>query len=126
VLLDQLDQLVGFERLAEVVRGPHLGALLMAARMLARGEDHHRDAGGRGVALQAGQRLPAVDARHHDVEQDQVGALALGLGDAVLAVGRGLDAEARCLEHHLGGDDDQLLVFDDQDGSLHTELTATG
>jgi hypothetical protein len=47
------------------------------------------------------------------------GSQLLRLRDAVLAVGRGLDAEAGCLEHHLGGDDDQLLVFDDQDGSLH-------
>lgn len=51
VLLDQLNQLVRFEGLAEVVRRAHLRALLMAASMLTSREDHHGDARGVGVPL---------------------------------------------------------------------------
>ena len=40
-----------------------------------------------GVALEPLADLDAVDLRHHDVEQDQVGQLLLGGGQRLLAVG---------------------------------------
>ena len=40
MLLDEFDQFVGLERLAEVVRSAHLGALLVAANVFARREDY--------------------------------------------------------------------------------------
>ena len=40
-----------------------------------------------GVGLEPLADLDAVDLRHHDVEQDQVGQLLLGGGERLLAVG---------------------------------------
>ena len=79
--------------------------------------DH--DHGQGGIALpEARQDLEAVDARHLDVEDDDVRPAALHGGEAVLARG-GLDELVPLvLEDHPQGGSDVRLVVDDEDQRL--------
>ena len=65
------------------------------------------------------QHLDAVHAGHLDVEEHQVGRLALGLRDAVLAGGRGQHLVALVLEDHLQRIADRGFVVDDQQSRFH-------
>ena len=79
------------------------------------GEHDHRDRADAGVLLDPPQRLPAVDLRHHHVEQDQVRRLLAERGECLLGatgladeVALGLEVDAHVLPQ-------ALVVVDDQD-----------
>ena len=113
------------ERLGDVVVGAEIEALgLVGGRALGgQQDDRHRAA-----LAQLAHDLDAVEVGHDDVEQDDVGAHFLGLGQRFLAAARGDDAEALfaegdgyelcdawlvvCDEYERLGAHDHLLVDD--------------
>ena len=108
-------QLVRVERLGDVVVGAEVEALgLVGGRALGRQQDD-RD---RASLAQLAHDLDAVEVGHDDVEQDDVRADLLGLGQRLLAAARGDDAEALLAE----GDRDELrdpwFVVGDEDERL--------
>ena len=97
--MDPRDELPGAERLGEVVVGADGEPDDEVGLGVAGGE--HQD-GHRAVALDAPAHLEAVEAREHQVEDDEVGTEPLARLDAARAVGGDLDGEALAAEP--GGD----------------------
>ena len=89
------------------LEGVDLGELLGL-----RGEHDDRDAGGRRVAADVHERNPAVDLRHHDVENNDVDVLAAERRDARLAVRRANDLHALGGQTHANHLDDLGVVVD--------------
>ena len=73
---------------------------------------------GRGVVLQAPAGLVAVEHRHHDVQQDEVGLLGLGDLDRREPVARLDHLEAAGLQRERHELEDVRLVVDGED-ALH-------
>src|ERR1041385_3570209 len=65
------------------------------------------------VLLHVAQPRPAVDARHHQVEEHDVEAVALDRRDGLVAVAGGLDGEAMMLDDRRQQRTDRFLVLDD-------------
>ncbi len=88
---DARRELVGMERLGDVVVGAQVEALgLVAGRALGgQQDDRHR-----APLAQLAHDLDAVEVGHDDVEQDDVRAELLRLLERFLAAPRGDDAEA--------------------------------
>ena len=113
-------ELIRVERLGDVVVGAEVEALgLVGGRALGRQQDDRH----RPLLAELAHDLDAVEVRHHDVEQDDVRPNLLGLGEGILAAGRGDDAEALLTE----GDRDELrdprLVIRDEDQWLCSHTT---
>ena len=72
------------------------------------------------------QHLEAIHARHLDVEQHQVGRLAVGQRQAVLAGGGAVHVEALVLENHLERVANRRLVVDHQNPWFHREAGRSG
>ena len=80
----------------------------------------HEDDGRHVVAVEVLDDVEAVHARHLDVEEDEVGLLALDHLDGARAVGAGADDFDVGLLGEQGGDavTRQLLVVDDEGADL--------
>lgn len=64
-------------------------------------------------------RFDAVDVRHEDVREDELGAVALGLLDGFGAAVSSFGDEAVAVEDEHDGIGDELFIIDDEDaGSL--------
>ena len=103
------------ERLGQEVVGPGVQPLQPVAGLVER--RHHDDGnmGRRRLALEAATDIEAVHARHHHVQQDDVGLAALADRQGVGPVERGHDVEIlgrklRFQQLHIGDD-----VVDDED-----------
>ena len=72
---------------------------------------HGRDASERPA------RLETVDAREHQVDQDQLGRLGREVGDGILAAPHVVDRVALVLERQAHRGTDPLVVLDDQDAA---------
>jgi len=82
------------------------------------GDENHRDVAGFGNLAQLLQRLVAVHAGHHDIEQDQVGAWRRGChGQRPLARVGDTDVIV-VLEQAANHGQIVAIVIDDQDGVL--------
>jgi hypothetical protein len=79
------DQLLGEERLGQVVVGPGLEARQLVLELVAGGEDQHGDVTERLVALQDSTNLVAVALGEHQVQQDDVRSLVAGQLQSALA-----------------------------------------
>ncbi len=107
------------ERLVHEVVGAGLktGQAIVAA--VERGQQDNRNMTRVGVLLELPADLVAIDAGHHDVEQDNVGLRRNSLGNGAAAV-RSADHlivigfELGLEQAHIGGD-----VVDDQDARGH-------
>ena len=66
------------DRLGEEIVGAGLEPAHAVGCFRERGHHHHRNVGGAGIGLEALAGLEAVHARHHHVEQDEIGTLFLG------------------------------------------------
>ena len=114
---DPQQRLDAVERLGEEIARPHRQRPLLHRRRVVGGDDQHRQ-----VALDGEQRpqrlhhLEAVEVRHVQVEDDQVGPRDRHLADDLARVGEGGDVAAarggqQPIEHaHVG-----RLVVDDED-----------
>ena len=78
-------QLVGVERLGDVVVGAEVEALGLVGGRALRGQQDDRD---RPALAQLAHDLDAVEVGHHDVEQHDVRADLFGLGEGLLAAVR--------------------------------------
>src|ERR1700751_4553120 len=82
-------------------------------RARVRGERDDRNVARLWIVLQSSRRLPAVDHRHFEIHQDDVGALAQRHRTALLAIWRRHNVEiAQQLEPHLEHVDVVVVVLD--------------
>ena len=65
------------ERFGQVIVAAHLEALCLVLDVLERAEEHHRQFARRLAGAQLPAHLIAVETRHHDVEQHEVGRVLL-------------------------------------------------
>src|SRR5207244_12101470 len=107
----ELDRLEG---LREVVDTADLEPLAQVLVAVLRGHEDDRNVRRLRLRLEPPARLPAVDPRHHHVEQDEVGLLAPGEGDRPLAGARDLRLAADGLESPRQKFDIRDLVVDDK------------
>ena len=116
---DARRELVGVERLGDVVVGAEVEALgLVRGGPLGRQQDD-RD---RAALAELAHDLDAVEVGHDDVQQDDVRADLLGLGQRLLAAVGGDDAEALLAEGERDEFRDARLVVGDE----HERLGAQG
>ena len=115
----QRQQLVGVDRLGDVVARAGLEALLAVALHRLRGQRDHREVLPLGALADAAQRLVAVHLRHHDVHQDDVDVrVLLELGERALAV-LGVDhVHLVALEQRRQREDVAQVVVDDEHVAL--------
>src|SRR5215467_4563304 len=107
------DQPLEFDRLGVELVASGRKRLLALAGERVRGERDDRDVARLWIILQSSRRLPAVDHRHFEIHQDDVGALAQRHRTALLAVRCRHDVEiAQQLEPHLEHVDVVVVVFD--------------
>jgi hypothetical protein len=106
------------ERLGDVVDGAQSEAPLLVARGIHGGDEDHGNVAGKRIDAQVLEHLEAIHARHHDVEQDQVGSGLAGgdLQGARAGVGS-QDAASRLQQFAKNG---QVLrvVVDNEDGRV--------
>ena len=112
--LDPQDDLARAERLGDVVVGAELEADDAVELLALRGQHDERQAGGRGVALEQARELEAVEARQHQIEDDEVGETAANRLESAVAPAFDRHSEAGALEVELQHFGDVRLVFDDQ------------
>src|SRR5690606_21717369 len=112
---DGAKQLFASERFGQVLFRPDdAAARLVEQAVLGRQHDHRRRLELL-VALDERARLVAVQARHHDVDEDDLRLLVGDLGQGLEAVGGGDDLASLPLEQSLGGAADGLGVIDHHD-----------
>ena len=104
-------ELVGVERLGDVVVGAEVEALGLVGGRALGGQQDDRD---RSPLAQLAHDLDAVEVGHDDVEQDDVGADLLGLGEGLLAAACGDDTEALLAEGDRHELRDAWLVVGDE------------
>ncbi len=76
-LLERVDQVDRIERLGDVAQRPFDAPPHLELAVVERGDEKHRDLRARiPPGLELGQHRPAVDARHHEVEEHRVGRVA--------------------------------------------------
>ena len=111
---DPSEELHRLDRLVDVHHPAGLEAGGDVLRTVAGGDEDDRDVRGLRVGLQEPRGLPPVEARHHDVHEDQIGLLLHCHGDRVVSVAGGEGLVAVAAE----AADDQLnvrvLVVDDE------------
>ena len=113
-LFHRAQQLFLGEGLGQVVLGAdHAAARLVEQAVLGRQHDHRHMRETR-VALDDGAGLVAVQARHQDVAEDQVGVMVVDLGQRVEAVLGQHHLVAALAQEDLGAAPDGVAVVDDQ------------
>ena len=70
-------------RLGEKIVGARVQAGDAVGRLVQRGHHHHRHMGGLGIGLDAAADFEAVHARHHHVEQNDIGLVLFDLAPAL-------------------------------------------
>jgi PHP domain len=117
----QLGEVEGFD---EVVVSPQLEPLDAIADLVAGAED---DDSPRAVTGQRATEIPTVDARHHQVEDDEMWLEVVNHSETGVPVGGGANVEALVAETERDEVGDALLVIDDEDaGRLSHRLEYMG
>src|SRR6266542_1212593 len=118
---EELDRVEGFD---DVVVGARGEPEDLVGRERLRGE--HYDGRVRGVWVPAEpvRDLETVDARHHHIEQNEIGAQAGGLLERLFPVRGDRDLVARAAEVHLDESGDVRIVVDDQDRLRHQTVAS--
>ena len=103
----------------DVIHRADLKSVLLVLRVDLGGEKDHRNVARHRVCLQSAAHLVAVHARHHDVEQHDVGEPAIADVDGIGTVGGRDDVEIfgreACFEQlHVRKD-----IVDDEDAGSH-------
>ena len=106
------------DRLAQKLLGAGLEAAHPGVAIVERSDHDHGNVLGGGVRLDGFGQLVAVHPGHHDVEQDQVGRLALHHDERLFSAARGHQEKAFRAEHRLQQLAVVPLVVDDQHARL--------
>ena len=69
---DPRQNLFRLDRLGDVIHRPQFQPFHLVNRLRERGHEHDRNIAGALVRFQPPARLKAVNARHHDIEQNQI------------------------------------------------------
>src|SRR6201998_2090234 len=112
--LDRGEQLVLGEGLGEVVLGADDAAARTVEKTVLGGQHDHRNGAEDLVVLDERAGLIAVQARHHDVDENYVGLMVGDLGEGIEAVDRREHFAPLLGKQRLGGAPDRLAVVDDQ------------
>src|SRR5256885_1887505 len=115
VRLHARQQLAHPEWLGDEISGPEAERLDRRLLGRHRREHQHRDVAEPVVCLHFRQQLQAVDLRHHDVEQQEVGALLFQLTDQPLTARRRDDVVTVLLQDPRERADQGLVVVRDED-----------
>ena len=107
-------QLANAERLGEVIVGAAFEAEHLVALFATRRQHQDRHILVRALAPHRAADRNAIDARQHQVENDQIEGLGTGADERLLAVGHRLDLEALEAEVELDQLANVRFVFDDQ------------
>ena len=107
-------QFLGVDRLVEEVVGASVEAVEARLALLRAADQHHRRQARIGAAFQLGADVEPRDARHHDVEQHEIRALAPDDLERVAAVGRGQHRVVGAFEQQAEAAQVRLVVVDDQ------------
>ena len=110
-------QLGKVKRFDQVVVGPELEPLDPIAGLVARAENDDPSCA---VARQGAAELPPVDARHHQVEHDQVRLELVDDAEGDMTVWSGADIEPLMAQAERDEVGDALLVVDDEEAGLPT------
>ena len=122
------EQLLGVERLRDVVVGAGVEGPDLLRLLMVRGEDDDRH---RGERADAAQHLEAVDIGESEVEDDEVGRAARSDDDRFLAGGDVEHLEVAAAHHRAQRAPQRGIVFDEQDrghaarasrGNVHTNV----
>ena len=113
------EQLARAEGLCDIVVRTRRPRLRIVAAQRIGGDDDDRDVPEFGARLDAACRLVAVQLRHLDVHEDEVGTVRTGQADPLLA-GRGLDQLEADARQEIAEDPAIVfLIFDHQDAFAH-------
>src|SRR6516165_10878829 len=105
-------QPIKFDRFGVELVAPRRERLFAFTGERVRGESDNGDVAGLRIALEPSRSFPAVDDRHLEVHQDDIGALGSGHLAALLAILRREHLEiAEQLEPHLEHEDVVVVVF---------------
>ncbi len=118
--LDPRDQLVGVERLGDVVVGADLQTHDHVPGGILGGQHDHRDVPPLLVGLQAAAHLVPVHPRHHHVQQDQVDGMLRDAAERLVARMADHRGETTRLEQDLDHARDPDLVLHHQDRGFRT------
>ncbi len=122
----RFDQVLGIEGFRHVLDDSKGVAARNVGLLGACGQQHDGDVGKLRGLSKALADLPAIDARHHDVEHDEVGVLDLCFQERLPSVQRGFDLEALQAEVHLEQPDDHGVVVDEQNALRHAARIPAG
>src|SRR5258707_6885453 len=115
VSFDRAQQLVFGERLRQIMLRAHDAAAgSIEQSVLARKHDH-RDLPEYLVMLDQRASLVAIQARHHDVHEHDIGLMVGDLGQCVEAIDGGEHFAALLGQKGFGGPSDRLAVVDHED-----------
>ena len=106
-----------FKGLGEIVIPPDLESTRFVLHILQRSEKHDGDIAGLFAGAQAAAHLVAIDARHHNIEEHEVGSILFGAAQCALSVQSNTQFvfAAEGLDEHV---DVCLDVIDDQDATF--------
>ncbi len=102
------------DRLGQEVIGARIETANQVIDVLQSRHHDHREVGERGCRPDPPADLAAVQARHHDVEQNDIGAVLVHEGKRGLAIGGGAAAKILDLEFGLQNLDTGGIVINDQ------------
>jgi len=120
---DARREFLGGERLREVVVGTGLEPGDNIVGVGARRDHHDRHVA---RAPQRAAELEAVDARKHDVDEDDVGGRAAERFDGILAARRFFDGPPFVFEGHLDRRTNALVVLDGKNAGSHPAMLPYG
>src|SRR5690348_6071291 len=111
--LDRAQELVLGERLGQIMLRADDASACTIEQAVLRGQHDHGNGAENLVVLDQGAGLIAVQTRHHDVDEDDVGLMVRDLRQRIEAVDRREDLAPLLGEERLGRPPDRLAVVDD-------------
>src|SRR5690606_32452516 len=112
VLSDGVEEFLAREWFGDVLLGTHDAPARLVEQAVLGGQHDHRRLLEHLIVLDQRAGLVAVQARHHDVDEDDLRLLVGDLGERLETVGRGRDLGTLALEQGLGGAADGFRVID--------------
>src|SRR5690606_1599048 len=112
VLSDGVEEFLAREWFGDVLLGTHDAPARLVEQAVLGGQHDHRRLLEHLVVLDQRAGLVAVQARHHDVDEDDLRLLVGDLGEGLEAVSCGRDLGAFALEQGLRGASDGFRVID--------------